>query len=97
MQVSTPSWPAAGSREHARTDGNTLGCVHDDNLIFSQHFFALRLDHADLLVVLTALANASVVTDSANPQIVHSGGPDDVRSLASHSELQRGGNLRKVM
>jgi len=82
MQVTTPSWPAAGSREHPRrTDGNTLGCVRDDNVEVSQHFFALKLNKDDLLKVLEALQNASVVTDPSNPQVVNNGGPDDVQHL----------------
>jgi hypothetical protein len=80
MQVSTPSWPAAGSATHARKDGNTLGCVKDDNVKVSQHFFALRLSHQDLLTVLDALNNASVVTDPKNVQIVSNGGPADVQN-----------------
>jgi hypothetical protein len=44
LQVSTPSWPAAGSKTHPRnSDGNTLGCVKDDDVKVSQHFFALKL------------------------------------------------------
>src|SRR5207253_6991089 len=44
LQVTTPSWPAAGSNKFPRkTDGNTLGCVKDDNVEVSQHFFALKL------------------------------------------------------
>ena len=82
MQVTTPSWPAAGSKGHPRkSDGNTLGCVHDDNVKVSQHFFALKLTKADVVTVLHALANASIVTDPDNPQIVNNGGPADVSSL----------------
>ena len=82
LQVSTPSWPASGSKDSPRkTDGNTLGCVHDDDVEVSQHFFALRLTKNDLLKVLGALQNASVVTDPANPQIVKNGGPADVQAL----------------
>ena len=67
MQVSTPSWPASGSRTHPReTDGNTLGCVKDDNVRVSQHFFALALDKSDVIQILRALKNASVVTDPTN-------------------------------
>src|SRR5262245_39524850 len=34
MQVTTPSWPASGSKKHPRTnDGNTLGCIDDDNVL----------------------------------------------------------------
>jgi hypothetical protein len=83
VQVTTPSWPAAGSKRHPRkTDGNTLGCVKDNNVKVSQHFFALRLMKEDLLKVLAALQNASVVTDPDNAQLVNNGGPDDVQQLA---------------
>lgn len=82
MQVTTPFWPAAGSKDHPRkTDGNTLGCVNDDNVEVSQHFFALKLGKDDLVNVLQALHNASVVTDPKNPQIVNNGGPADVQRL----------------
>lgn len=82
MQVSTPSWPESGNPSFPRrTDGNTLGCVKDDNVTFSQHFFALRLSKNDLVLVLQGLANASVVTDPQNPQIVNNGGPTDVQTL----------------
>jgi hypothetical protein len=82
LQVSTPSWPAAGSKKFPRaTDGNTLGCVDDDNVKVSQHFFALRLTKDDLIKVLSALQNASVVTDPNKPQIVNNGGPPDVQLI----------------
>ena len=82
MQVTTPSWPASGNRDHPRTgDGNTLGCVLDDNLLVSQHMFALRLAGDDLEKLLKALANASVVTDTGNPQLVNNGGPDTIQAL----------------
>ncbi len=82
MQVSTPSWPAAGSKSSPRqTDGNTLGCVKDNNLLVSQHFFALRLSKDDVVKVLTALVNVGIVTDPSNPQIVRNGGPVDIRQL----------------
>ncbi len=82
MQVSTPSWPASGSAAHPRqNDGNTLGCVKDDNVEVSQHFFSLKLTKDDLVTVLQALQNASVVTDPSNPQIVRNGGPADVQTL----------------
>lgn len=82
MQVTTPSWPAAGNKSSPRkTDGNTLGCVKDNNLLVSQHFFALRLSKDDVVLVLTALRNASIVTDHTNPQIVHNGGPADIQQL----------------
>ncbi len=84
LQVTTPSWPAAGSAQSPRaTDGNTLGCVKDDNVEVSQHFFALKVTKDDVLSILAALRNASVVTDAQNPQIVNNGGPTDVQQLVS--------------
>lgn len=84
MQVTTPSWPASGSSKHPRTtDGNSLGCVDDDNVLVSQHFFALKLNKQDVLDVLQALQNASVVTDPENVQIVSNGGPSDVQDLVN--------------
>ena len=84
MQVSTPSWPASGSKNFPRkTDGNTLGCVQDNDVTFSQHFFALTLNKDDLVLVLKGLANASVVTDPKNPQVVNNGGPSDVQALVN--------------
>jgi hypothetical protein len=82
LQASTPSWPASGnSSEPRKTDGNTLGCVADDNVLVSQHFFALKLNKADVVIVLKALANASVVTDPTKLQIVNNGGPADIQAL----------------
>jgi len=82
MQVSTPSWPAAGSNKFPRkSDGNTLGCVKDDDVEVSQHFFSVKLTKDDTVKVLQALQNASVVTDPANPQIVQNGGPADIQQL----------------
>jgi hypothetical protein len=76
LQVTTPSWPAAGSAARPRVgDGNTLGCIDDNDVKVSQDFFALRLTEADLEKVLDALANASVVTNASDPQIVSNGGP----------------------
>jgi hypothetical protein len=84
MQVSTPSWPEAGRPSFPRrNDGNTLGCVRDNNVTFSQHLFALRLSKNDLVLVLQGLANASVVTDPKNQQIVNNGGPSDVQTLVN--------------
>lgn len=80
MQVSTPSWPGAASKSSPRKDGNTLGCLKDDDVEASQHFFGLKLTKADLLLVLKALQNASVVTDPKNRQIVNNGGPEDVQT-----------------
>ena len=82
LQVSTPSWPASGSSSQPRkTDGNTLGCVNDDDVLVSQHFFALKLNKADVVSVLAALANASVTTDPTQLQIVHNGGPAEIQEL----------------
>jgi hypothetical protein len=84
MQVSTPSWPGSGSVNHPRKgDGNTLGCVADDDVLVSQHFFALKLNKSDVVTVLKGLANASVVTDPSNPEIVNNGGPDDIKALVN--------------
>lgn len=84
LQVTTPSWPAAGSKLFSRkTDGNTLGCVKDDDVKVSQHFFSLKLTKSDLVNVLNALKNASVVTDPTNRQVVNNGGPKDVQALVN--------------
>lgn len=84
MQVSTPSWPASGNQNFPRkTDGNTLGCVKDDDIEVSQHFFAIKITKDDLVDVLTAIGNASVVTDPTNEQIVKNGGPADVQALVN--------------
>jgi hypothetical protein len=83
IQVSTPDWPGAGSNQHHRPqEGNTLGCTARDNdVMVSQHFFALTLTKDDVVKVLTALQNASVVTDIHNVQIVKNGGPADISTL----------------
>lgn len=82
LQVTTPSWPASASKAHPRiSDGNTLGCIEDNNILVSQHFFALRLTKDDLVQALRGMQNASVVTDPSNPQIVRNGGPEDVQKL----------------
>ena len=82
LQVTTPSWPASGNRMRPRnSDGNTLGCVKDDNVLVSQHFFSVRLTKVDLIEVLKAIGNASVVTDVTNRQLVNNGGPQDVQDL----------------
>lgn len=84
LQVSTPSWPAAGSSTAPRhTDGNTLGCVKDNDVKVSQHFFALRLTKSDVVDVLHALVNASVVTDPTQDQIVRNGGPADIQAIVT--------------
>ncbi len=84
LQVTTPSWPASGSQHFPRSgDGNTLGCVIDDNVLVSQHFFALKLTKDDLIKILNALQNASVATDLLNRQLVHNGGPADVQKAVT--------------
>jgi hypothetical protein len=83
LQVSTPSWPASGSFHHPRaSDGNTLGTIHDNDIKVSQHFFALKLNAADVATVLVGLANASIVTKPGDLQIFHAGGPSNLRVLA---------------
>ena len=82
LQVSTPSWPASGnSKKPRKTDGNTLGCVKDNDVLVSQHFFALKLTKDDVVAVLAALENASVVTDPTIAQIVRNGGPAEIQTL----------------
>jgi len=82
MQVSTPSWPGSGSNRIVRKAGNTLGCISsNNNLLASQHFFALKLTKDDLVKVLKALKAAGVATDPTKKQIVRNGGPDDVQEL----------------
>lgn len=82
LQVSTPSWPASGSSAQPRhNDGNTLGCINDDDIEVSQHFFSVKLNKADLAMVLNALANASVATNLSQPSIVRNGGPADIQAL----------------
>ncbi len=82
LQVSTPSWPASGSKAHPRqNDGNTLGCITDDDVEVAQHFFAVKINKDDLVTVLKALNNASVVTKIDHPEIVQNGGPEDVQEL----------------
>ena len=84
LQVSTPSWPAAENKNNPRrSDGNTLGCVKDDNVEVSQHFFALKLTKEDFIKVLSGLLNASVVTDPKNLQVIKNGGPADIQSLVN--------------
>jgi hypothetical protein len=84
LQVSTPSWPASGCVNTPRhNDGNTLGCINDDDIEVSQHFFSTKLNKADLAIVLQALANASVATDISQPSIVNNGGPADIQELVN--------------
>ncbi len=99
MQVSTPSWPGSGSFQYPRkTDGNTLGCLRENDLESGQHFFALKLNQKDVIQVLNALANAKVVTDLQKPQLVHNGGPAEIQrqvskladqTISSHATMTR--------
>lgn len=50
----------------------------------SQHFLALKLNSSDVLAVLKALANASVVTRPAIAQIVNNGGPAAIQSAVKN-------------
>lgn len=92
LQVTTPSWPGAGNKKNPRLkDGNTLGFVQDDDVKVSQHFFALKLNEKDVVAVLKALYNASVVTDPSEPSLVHNGGPAEIKSLVDKlGQLQKG-------
>jgi Deoxyribonuclease II len=84
MQVSTPSWPGSGTNRIKRKAGNTLGCISsNNNLLASQHFFALKLSKSDLVNVLDGLKHAGVVTDPTKLQIVRNGGPTDVQDLVN--------------
>ena len=84
MQVSTPSWPGSGSAQKPRqNDGNTLGCVKDNDVLVSQHFFSLRLNKDDVVAVANGLANASVVTDPSQASIVNNGGPPEIQSVVA--------------
>jgi hypothetical protein len=83
MQVTTPDWPGSGSSQNVRSRGNTLGCTKDNNVGFSQSFFAVRLSKKDLKIVLNALERASIATKLDEPQIVRNGGPDDIQALVS--------------
>ena len=81
IQVTTPSWPGIGSKKFDRKAGNTLGCIKKPNNIQNaQHFFALKLNKEDLPKVIDALANASVVTDVQELELVNIGGsPKEVK------------------
>eukprot|EP00656_Telonema_subtile_P051572 TRINITY_DN6973_c0_g1_i3.p2 TRINITY_DN6973_c0_g1~~TRINITY_DN6973_c0_g1_i3.p2 ORF type:complete len:188 (+),score=32.99 TRINITY_DN6973_c0_g1_i3:720-1283(+) len=85
MQVSTPDWPGSGNSSIARSkQGNTLGCIADDNIKVSQHFFGIKLEPLDTAAVLQGLQTASVVTDPHNPQLVRlNDSPADLKDLAN--------------
>lgn len=84
MQVTTPSWPGAGSNKFPRASDNTLGCIAEpDNVMVSQSFFSVKLNHDGVLQVLKALSNASVATNTGSPQIVSNGGPADLQAAVA--------------
>lgn len=88
LQVTTPSWPGSGTKAFPRpVDGNTLGCVNDDNVKVSQHFFALKLDKAGVMAVLRALDNASVVTDASKNELRKIDGPPEIKNLVQDLNL----------
>lgn len=94
VQVTTPSWPGSGRLTPGRTSGNTLGCIpRPDNILVSQSFFSVKLTADDVLQVLRALGNASVVTAPGNAQLVNNGGPqaiqDAVNALGVKSKSTR--------
>ena len=100
MQVTTPDWPGSGSASKPRTrQGNTLGCVKDDNIKIAQHFFAIRLATVnDTRTILQALQRASAATDPRNEQLVKlSSGPAELSSLAKQLGRQVLDNLTPLL
>jgi len=80
MQVTTPNWPGFAASSPPRPMGNTLGCISKDNNIqYSQHFFALKLNKDDVGVVLDALRKSAAPTSKTHPEIVRNGGPQDIQ------------------
>ena len=91
LQVTTPNWPGSGSMKFPRErNGNTLGCITRDgesahnNVLVSQHFFALKLNKDDVLKVLDAMINAGVATErdadsEVREQVLNNGGPDEIQ------------------
>jgi hypothetical protein len=85
LQVTTPSWPHSGSARDVNPLGNTLGCINRDNPIkYSQHFFAVRLSKADVVLMLQSLANAGIATVPGVDQVFHirAQSPADLAQLA---------------
>lgn len=85
LQVTTPDWPGNGDKTKERSQqGNTLGCVGDDDAKVAQHMFALRLaSSSDTQTVLQAMARASVATDPKNSMLMKlTDGPSDIASIA---------------
>jgi Deoxyribonuclease II len=80
VQVTTPAWPGIASKKFTRKSGNTLGCIkRPNNVQNAQHFFALKLNKDDVVHVLDALENSSVVTDVSRAELVNTGGPQDIK------------------
>jgi len=99
VQVTTPDWPGNGDNSsHRATQGNTLGCTDDDNVLVSQHFFGLRLKFSDTLAVLQAMKRASVVTDPSNTQLVKlTDSPGELTSLVkSLGQVDSSGDVLRV-
>src|ERR1700744_1528831 len=99
MQVSTPSWPISGNENLERQSGNTLGCFKGpDNVLLSQHFFALLLSKDDVVSVLQGLANAGVATDNSDgSMMISNGGPADIQSLVSSLGTEPGTTAKNVL
>ena len=60
-----------------------MGCINDDDIEVSQHFFSLKLTKDDVVIVLQALNNASIATNLSQPSIVNNGGPADIQALVN--------------
>lgn len=86
LQVTTPSWPGSGSKAFPRQgDLNTLGCVTNNNLLYAQHFFAVKLSRADTAAVLRAARNAGLPTIPNEKSIVfvRPGSPSEINALVA--------------
>jgi hypothetical protein len=70
-------------RPRVTTDYPCTDGIDEDDVKVSKHFFSLKLSKSDLVNVLNALKNASVVTDPTNRQVVNNGGPKDVQALVN--------------
>ena len=93
MQVSTPNWPGAGNKNKPReTNGNSLGCLTkntgdpQNNVLVSQHFFAVKLTKDDVVIVLRALQKVNIATSrnsaaNTQSQLIKNGGPADIQDL----------------
>ena len=74
LQVTTPTWPRSGSKNHPSTQANSLGCDLHNNVTASQHFFAFKINKDDLIKILQCMINSCVVTLPNNKQVVNNGG-----------------------